>query len=676
MNNDENNKEKNLNKNFLGKKTERPEGDNINEENSKKMKNEEVSYNFITIRAYKENKIKEWEKLKNEDFNLDKLKNFVTKIYDINNESQSLYLKHIITIDNNKFITHYSKYQFVINLNTRKELQNEIKKVESFNNISMIKNNMIPEEYKTIRNILINVLQDILLFEGETKSIDSDLINMFIKNHIYFNSVFNYLIPTRFSENIEYKYNKLLFDISHFLFPWDEVFETKNLTDEEKNSISQKIHLFDYLSDFVEKMNLLNDSDLINNCDFLFNLLEIINQIEWKKRDYTLFEKIITMCYPFDLDYAKSQLKEMKKLISLYSCLTIDNIKLKLFDIDKLKEDSKITLKRKDDFEITVKANEINWYLGKSLVSYFNKDDTFMICFIYKACLNKNYLKIEPIKTNFEALFKKVIKSEIVKEAMTKDSDAKLLGYPFNNDMIIEECEEAIHFVPFPVRGFYGLTDKNSFNTYIYSNISVNNIINVLTEYDNILKTKTHEYKHISRIYYHLFNCIITLHTPKTKYGNKNSLIKDQIKIIDNKKQLIQNAIQSTGGRFREINDIDLDYGDIFELFLIGNKFSQFYLANSVFCLKEKSWNKTPKKFFEDYIASISQKNVIIQKNKNNYIFITCIINYFKFDSGKEYDNIETTKDASKDNFVQNNSNEYPNIYTYIEKYSHCNFKK
>ena len=243
-------------------------------------------------------------------------------------------------------------------------------------------------------------------------------------------------------------------------------------------------------------MNLLNDNELIDRCDYIFSLFEIFLQVESKYRDYELFKKIITTCYPFDLNYAKNQLKEMKKLKVFYSRLIIDGSSLQFFEIENLKEDQYILLDSKKGQHFEVKAKEINWYLGEDLISYFDSYD-FMICFTYETLLNKNLLKVEPIYEKFNELFKTIIKSDAIKESLSKYSEDSEFEYPFNNEDVINECEESIYYVPFPVSGIYGYTDKNSFKTYINCNFKANSIQSTFTEYANILKTKIHEYKSI-----------------------------------------------------------------------------------------------------------------------------------------------------------------------------------
>ena len=671
--------EENKNK-FLNKKIKRDNNEKASNKKIKGLKQLETkkTTSLQTIKSYKEKKMKEWKSKIKEDLQLNDLKEFVTKSYDIHNESQILYINKLIINHKEEFISHYSKYQFVLDLSSRKEFQNKMKNDDEIMKIPMIKNNIIPDDCSSIRIILIKLLNDINEIElNIDNDINNDNINLtvikiFLENHVYFNSVFNYLIPTKYSDNFEYKYNKILFDVAHFFFPWDGILEAKDLKIEEKNIISKKILLLGYISSFIEKMNLFADEDLIESCEYLLNLIEIMSQVKDGERNYSLFQNIVKTCLPFDLIYAKKKLKEMKDLKYFYSKLIINNTSIKFFNPDDLKENSEVKLVNNNGRQFTVKANEINWYLGEYLISCFEGYD-FMVCFTFKSSLNKNYLKIEPIDKPFNNLFKEMIKSSVIKEAFLKDSEAVTFEYPYNNDDIINECEESIYYVPFPVSGFYGYTDKNSFKIYIYSNIKVDSIINTFTEYDNFLKTKTQEFKHISRIYFHLFNPSFTLSTPTTDENNK-ILIELNLKDMREKKDKIREAFESRTINLPEIEK--MDFGDIFEMFFVGNKTSKFFLANIIFCLKESNWKLKSDIFLKNYIESIKQKNIFIQKNKVNYPFITSILEYFKFENEKIYFNELITKGSSKENIDKNKSGYFDNVCTYKKTYSHYNFTK
>ena len=122
------------------------------------------------------------------------MKQFVNEEYDIHNDSQKLYMEYLIENNNDEFIIHYSKYQFVLNLDTRKEFQSKIQDDEQLMKILMIRNNIIPDRSESIRSILIKILMDINDFDFNADNVDSDLKKIFIDNHIYFNSPFSYFL--------------------------------------------------------------------------------------------------------------------------------------------------------------------------------------------------------------------------------------------------------------------------------------------------------------------------------------------------------------------------------------------------------------------------------------------------------------------------------------------------
>ena len=439
-------------KKFLNKKTERTE--NIKEEpekTNKKQKILDIKKDTVTkiqcIQSYKEEKMKEWNLMDKEKLNINDLKIFVKEKYDIHNDSQKLYMEYLIKNDKKEFIEHYSKYQFVLNLDTRKEIQNKIKDDKELMEISMIKNNIIPDDCISLRNILINILNNINNVKFHKETIDIDLKKIFIDNHIYFSILFDYLIPTKYSDNLEYKYNKLIFQVIHFLFPYEQILEGKNFNQVQKDSIYEKISLFRVMSLFLNKSILLNDNEFINRCDYIFNLFDIFFQVDPEQRNYLLLKKIITSCIPFDINNAKDQLKKLKDEQYFLPSFTLKN-----------KAGTK---------QITVKTKEVNWYLGSDLLYYFNTNE-FMICFTFETLLNKNFIKIEPINKFFTKLFTKMIKSDVVKEVILKDSRITNFEYFFDKDDIINECIESIYYVPFPISSLYGFTDKNSFKIYIY----------------------------------------------------------------------------------------------------------------------------------------------------------------------------------------------------------------
>ena len=175
-------------RNFLNRKTERTENIKEKPENTnKKPKILDINKDTVTkiqcIKSYKEEKMKEWNLMNKENLNINDLKKFVKEKYDIHNDSQKLYMEYLIENNKKEFIEHYSKYQFVLNLDTRKEIQNKIKDDKELMEISMLKNNIIPDDCISLRNILINILKNILKNIKNAKlhkeSIDIDLKNIY-----------------------------------------------------------------------------------------------------------------------------------------------------------------------------------------------------------------------------------------------------------------------------------------------------------------------------------------------------------------------------------------------------------------------------------------------------------------------------------------------------------------
>ena len=129
--------------------------------NKKAKKEENKLRNIQSIKSFKEKKMNEWKDKDKEKLNFNELKDFVNS-YDIHNDSQKLFMDNLIQKNKKEFIAHYTKYQFVLDLKTRFEMQKIIQKDESYKEFPMIKYNIIPDDCESIRKILEDVLIDIL----------------------------------------------------------------------------------------------------------------------------------------------------------------------------------------------------------------------------------------------------------------------------------------------------------------------------------------------------------------------------------------------------------------------------------------------------------------------------------------------------------------------------------
>ena len=144
--------------------------------------------------------------------------------------------------------------------------------------------------------------------------------------------------------------------------------------------------------------------------------------------------------------------------------------------------------------------------------------------------------------------------------------------------------------------------------------------------------------------------------------------------MTEEKIQKIKDAYKS---RIAPYKDLDkMDYRDIFEFLFVGNKFSTFFLANTIFFLKNTPWSLDYNKFMDEYTSTINQKNILIKKDEKDSPFITSVLDFFKFESNLEYLNVSSSKGSNKQNNDEDNSDVFDNAYTYKETYSHYKFTK
>jgi hypothetical protein len=173
-------------------------------------------------------------------------------------ETKSVTINAISTSDSifgkkSEFIPHYEKYQFILKIESRKQLEKKIVEEEELMNRPMIKNNIIGNAFSSIKEILIKILKEIILIDDNNNDLINTLKNIFKNNHIYFDSLFDFLIPTKFSDTIEYKYNKLILEVAHFLFPWEGILENADFNENDKNLIKERLSLIMELTYFIKK---------------------------------------------------------------------------------------------------------------------------------------------------------------------------------------------------------------------------------------------------------------------------------------------------------------------------------------------------------------------------------------------------------------------------------------
>ena len=100
-------------------------------------------------------------------------------------------------------------------------------------------------------------------------------------------------MPNKYG-SLELRYYYLLSDIYYYF-------------DNDLMSLKSKIEVFRRLDSFIEKMEKLEDDELICCSNLLINILNMF--LDNKKINGALFHKIVFSCLPFDIDIANNTLK-------------------------------------------------------------------------------------------------------------------------------------------------------------------------------------------------------------------------------------------------------------------------------------------------------------------------------------------------------------------------------
>ena len=241
-------------------------------------------------------------------------------------------------------------------------------------------------------------------------------------------------------------------------------------------------------------------------------------------------------CLPFELEKAKTFLSELRMNVS-EGKIFIDDKDLRKYDIQSIKAESKVHFKEKD---INVYFKDINCNLNSIDFQQYLEGDKFTICFRFPKLAEINYLYIkDDIRKSYHELFKKIMGSETMKQAMNIDNEAKLFKYPFDNELILNEVEQNCYLVPLPAINYFGISDRVSFSIYINSFINTSSTFQkIFIDIDNIIKSKCHELKHIYRIYMNIYNPEIELKTPEFHFKSLsiNKLIKNKYDFFKKKR--------------------------------------------------------------------------------------------------------------------------------------------
>ena len=588
----------------------------------------------------------------------------------INAESNYELLTKLVIIDFNLFLKYYSKYQFTLEIRQRKEIQ---KLIKDFELNSMIKNNFIKSDLKSIRELFLKVCDLIINIKLNEKDCLKKLKNEIISIGVFIEDDLDFLFPVNFG-NIELKFNKLIIDVLFFIFG-KNMGKINSLENNKKDLIKTKISLFKKMKLFFQKSGLYDDETLFKISDYLINCYYIYFEVDDSLKNFDNLEKIITCCLPFELDTAVNFI-EKYKYFSYDVEFKIENITLNKYYTSNLTKDSKIKLSF-DKKIIEVKAEDVNWNLKHNMFFQLLKSDNFTFCFRFPKLseINYNYINND-IRNNYKALFRKILKSKIMEQCMNIDSDTNNFNYPFNDDNIIQELEDHTLFVPFPAKKFYGYSDKKSFTIFLNSYINTSDLKSIFIDFDNLLKSEFHEIKNIYRLYMHINDSKISLRAPEIKRKTllTNEFLKNNLPLLNENKNNLEEIYNE---RLISKNENDsLDYGDILEFAMNGDKQEVFFIKGSLFRLTEKNWEKEPKEFFDLYFKACKEKKFKLNPSTDD-LFIKSVMKFFKLKRNVEIINdayTEKRPDYKACDLSLEGENE--NSYVIIPKKNHCRIKK
>jgi len=588
----------------------------------------------------------------------------------INAESNYELLTKLVIIDFNLFLKYYSKYQFTLEIRQRKEIQ---KLIKDFKLNSMIKNNFIKSDLKSIRELFLKVCDLIINIKLNEKDCLKKLKNEIISIGVFIEDDLDFLFPVNFG-NIELKFNKLIIDVLFFIFG-KNMGKINSLENNKKDLIKTKISLFKKMKLFFQKSGLYDDETLFKISDYLINCYYIYFEVDDSLKNFDNLEKIITCCLPFELDTAVNFI-EKYKYFSYDVEFKIENITINKYYTSNLTKDSKIKLSF-DKKIIEVKAEDVNWNLKHNMFFQLLKSDNFTFCFRFPKLSEINYIYINnDIRNNYKALFRKILKSKIMEQCMNIDSDTNNFNYPFNDDNIIQELEDHTLFVPFPAKKFYGYSDKKSFTIFLNSYINTSDLKSIFIDFDNLLKSEFHEIKNIYRLYMHINDSKISLRTPEIKRKTllTNEFLKNNLPLLNENKNNLEEIYKE---KLISKNENDsLDYGDILEFAMNGDKQEVFFIKGSLFRLTEKNWEKEPKEFFDLYFKACKEKKFKLNPSTDD-LFIKSVMKFFKLKRNVEIINdayTEKRPDYKACDLSLEGENE--NSYVIIPKKNHCRIKK
>lgn len=580
------------------------------------LKNNEIAnmaeigknWKFNIIKIAKKNKSTFGEK--NEQNNIKEQKDFVNNIvYKISNYEN--FPEYINQIQNQKKDIYFSNKKY-LEIDAIKTELNSIRKVSFTDRKKYVKDvyegKIKVNPFKDKIDEYIHYIK-LLIRDNTNKSLLKDYLQFLEKNET---ELIQKISLEKYKDEVEFY--KVCFNKKEYMENFGlskEKSEKENLVDlliqiKDSKDINQFIGLIKNIKSMVEypyfnqPINEENDEELLFFKSKLI-LYHEISSIDYKKQDnYKLFlsqkkiiEEILKNKYlenynffkNYDIIfllitlivYPESDEKYNKYILNLLnSIIPQKEINEIITELEKHK-DSELLLKVigiKDNPEKICKRN-LKAYLNKDIETIINKkSDLYIFDDIMKEkCKEMDLIKIK----NF---LKEILKKEMFKNIFSvlyNEEDLKII---YQDYFIDDYVDNHLFLVPYKSKNFSGLTERFSYNSYIFfcedilsnNNSQVDNIVTYALKTSRFIVIALHEFNHYISSY--------------ILYSNNYKNL-----LFDNEGDLLM------------------------ELILFGDETSDINLEQSIYILDEKNYDKTEKQFQKEFINIAKAKKLYINGN-------------------------------------------------------------
>ena len=550
---------------------------------------------------------------------------------DVDHEQLYIYLEKILSDKIDIFFDNYKKNFFKLTLQQRIQLEKKLKEKENIIIPDFIWRNMVPKTIINIENIFINILSE--LIENPSGTITCEKIDeIFIKNNVFFEECIDIKVPYKYGTK-ELKFYSLLNDLYYY-------FHSSELR------LIDKFETFKILTIFIK--NIKNDDEnLILKCNYLINILYMY--LDSNNIEKNIFQDIVTTCIPFNEVFANKILEIMKSSLSNGDVILINNIPITQYQGIITGVEKVILEDKTKNIKIETFSKYINWYMGLKLDTQFMSED-FTLCLTFPENLKYNVFTLGEIGELVNKFFELMIHSPPMKQAMIIDNEACKYKYFFNNEKLLKEFNNNVHLVPLPFNNYFGFTDKKSFDIYINVSYKTNNsIIKILKKYNIFFITKSHEFKHASRIYLRLYDGKIKIKTPIKEFKKlKGKKRKYLVKIFNNTQNNLNLLSRINNPKKAQKKNLKIDeYGELLEFSLFGYKLDELFLKSIIFCLTESSWKLSPEEFYNQFSNKMIDDKTESLKDLCKEDFLRKLKEYYAFSiKEKNYGNLMISKDS------------------------------